>query len=152
MGKIAQLLLTATLVVAICPVGSQPEGSAAYAVVLARPGKVSFVRSASGVDAQGNVNVGSVFRVAVDSVEVVYGDIEVPEKLSVLMIATHQENLTSQPEIMIVLRKNANGYEVHSWAEPMRVGCVDQAVTRALGIDEDWFVLSRRDGERCLPL
>ncbi|WP_143006763.1 hypothetical protein [Aquimonas voraii] len=97
----------------------------------------------------GQIVLAEQYRVRLENVDVVYGEIDV-KRLTIDLQASQPTAITGNRRIFVLVEIRENGqYNALTWGVPLSVICVDSAIVESSGIGGDFYEFEMAKGAKC---
>ncbi len=97
----------------------------------------------------GQVVLAEQYRVRLENVDVVYGEIDV-KRLTIDLQASQPTAITGNRRIFVLVEVREDGqYTALTWGVPLSVICVDSAIVESSGIGGDFYEFEMAKGAKC---
>lgn len=151
MKSVVKLLITLTLALAASAAFGQSPAQVRYALVLAKPVSMTFVRDLTSQEPDVYVH-GAVYTATLRSVRTLYGSFAAKETLKVDLTASHVESVTSHAEIYLYLEIDASdAVRVLYWGVPETIVCVPSELHPDQRLGPKFGGYESRNGALCSP-
>ena len=137
--KLATMLACLFVVAGSGAVVSHADERPVRVLITGEPRQVSLIQDrTSATGTPGEVYVGSLLRVTLGDVRVVFGEGDVEKTITVEMTAAHRFDTASHQRIFALLEADQKHWKVLYWGFPEVVGCVPAELIK--GTDLEAFV------------
>ena len=120
-------------------------------LIIAKPSNVQFIEDYSG-PVDGDLYIGSLYRVELHNIEVIRGEFEPPSKLEVELMASHGSAIEAGGPIYTVLSVSAEGnISTLYWGHPALIACIPQELKVSSRLNLVFGTYIRKDGQKCSP-
>jgi hypothetical protein len=133
-------LALACVLIAAMPQSRAEEPAPRQIVVTGSPQKVRFLASATEWSSEEELRVANEYSVELDRVEKIFGEGDVPRRLSLRMYATHAVNLSGEKRITVVLGVENGRFYVKHWDIIRQTTCMPRELYRNERLPEGFHV------------
>ena len=123
------------------------------ALILAKVDSVTTVQAMSGPASPTVIVIGDLYRVSLRDVKVVRGNVILPNRLSVDLIATEKTVIRRNRTLFVLLRMEEGGsFHALGWGEPLRIACLNKSLVADGDLSNSFEGYERYDGAVCSTL
>ena len=131
-------------------VSAEISDRSTHVLILGNPQSVSLIKPLSGKEVSGGIAIGDVYKVTLDSVRSIRGELGGPSKMTVELTASHKESIKSNDEIFVLLevKKGGNITSLY-WGVPQKVVCIPEETLLNTELNSKLNSFKRYDGSKC---